>query len=781
MDELFFKRLQATYKIEAQEHLQVMSQGIDSYYETTSSEAEKSEMIETVFRATHSLKGASRAVNNYEVEILCKNMEHIFSKIKRGDLEIFAELFHLLHKAIDSIGSSLNNEDESEKDSFINEIVGLTSKLTMTAVEALKTQDEENVIEASKPEIKPIDKIRNDPKYRELIQEDVVPKIEPSVKKTVLKASEKSTAGTEIIKISASKFDALFLQSEQMLSAKLASEQTARELAEIQRKFEQWKREWNKAHISYRKIKGRSEKKKWPELNRTVNFIEWNTEFILQINEKIKNITKFVLQNNYVFGGMVNDLSDSVKEALILPFSNLADLFPKLVRELARDLDKDISLEIIGSEIQADRRILEEMKDPLIHLIRNSVDHGFEVFKESRGLPKPAKGKIVLSISKLEDKKIEISIKDNGQGIDTERIKKAAVSKKIISDNEAEKLTEREALMLIFNSGLSTSEVITDISGYGLGLAIVKERVEKLGGSINVETAPGRGTNFRIVLPSMLATFRGIVTSCSGRLFVVPVANVEQVLRIKLSAVKTVENKDTILFNNAPVALVYLSEMLGLHKKKYRREDLFLNVIVLFSSGKIVACAVDEIYYEQEVLVKPFNRFIARLRNISAVTVLGDGKVVPILNVPDLIKSAERVSRSATFGIKTDEQQSEVLPQNILVIDDSITSRILLKDILESSGYIVKTAMDGVEALAVLKTEQFNLVVSDIEMPRMNGFELTRNIRRDRKYSGIPVILVTALSKKEDIEKGIDAGANAYIVKNNFEQSNLIAAVQRLI
>ena len=333
--------------------------------------------------------------------------------------------------------------------------------------------------------------------------------------------------------------------------------------------------------------------------------------------------------------------------------------------------------------------------------------------------------------------------------------------------------------MLIFQSDVSTSPIITDLSGRGLGLAIVREKVEKLGGSITLHTKKGKGTTFRIVLPVTLSTFRGILVETAGQQYVIPTANVERVTRINPEIIKTVENKETIVLDGQAIAFVRLSDVLELQRSdEDEMEATSLQIIVLNSREERIAFHVDQVHKEQEVLVKSLGRQLIRVRNIAGASILGTGKVVTILNVSDLVKSAIKVTVAPVIKKK---KEDKVLQKSILIAEDSITSRTLLKNILTTAGYRVKTTVDGMDAFTALKSEDFDLVVSDVEMPRMNGFDLVSKIRNSKKIAEMPVILVTGLESREDRERGIDVGANAYIVKRSFDQSNLLEVIKKLI
>jgi two-component system chemotaxis sensor kinase CheA len=319
---------------------------------------------------------------------------------------------------------------------------------------------------------------------------------------------------------------------------------------------------------------------------------------------------------------------------------------------------------------------------------------------------------------------------------------------------------------------------VTSLSGRGLGLAIVREKAEKLGGSVAVEARPGVGTCFRIVVPTMLATFQGVIVEVSGRAFVIPMMHVERVARLKPDAVRTVEGRDTIALAGRIVALTLLADALELPAAA-RNDPMRVggSVVVVAAGDRRAALMVDAVQGQQEVLVKQLPMPLSRVRNIAGATLLASGELAPILDVGDLLKSAQRV-RGAVARMHVEAPQ-DAAPKTLLVAEDSITSRMLLKGILESAGYRVRTAVDGMEAFTMLRAERFDLVVSDVEMPRLDGFELTARIRADRKLGELPVVLLTALETREDRERGIDVGANAYLVKSSFDQSDLLAAIRR--
>ena len=441
-----------------------------------------------------------------------------------------------------------------------------------------------------------------------------------------------------------------------------------------------------------------------------------------------------------------------------------------------------------GTELEIDRRILEELKDPLIHLIRNSIDHGIGKPQERLLQNKSSQGKITLAFTARENGQFEVSLSDDGKGIDKDNLLKAAVKSGIVSKEAAGKLENEEKLDLIYQSGVSTSSIITDISGRGLGLSIAHEKIAKLNGIISVETEAGKGTTFHIRLPMALATFRGIMVRANEFSFILPTVNVEQVLRVEKEDIKTVENHETLRIDSRIISLVDIGEVLGLPDHKQTGSDRKnrgieksdkIRVVVLFSAEQRIAFKVDDILGEQQVLVKGLGKLLNRVRNISGATIMGSGNVVPVLNINDLMKSAVK-----TKGRKNETGEGELFvlkTGRILVAEDSITSRTLIKNILETAGYQVTTAIDGADAFTKARSEDFDIIVSDVDMPKMNGFELTAKIRSDKKLSEIPVVLITALESREDRERGIEVGADAYIIKSSFDQSNLLEIIKKLI
>jgi len=690
-----------------------------------------------------------------------------------------------LEKNFEKVDSN-KQTDTIKKEPFDKNIQGDDKSLENDLEKELEKVDSNKVSETVKKEafdrnIQGVDKKNKDDIDEKSSEVTFKSKIKSQVELTNQK--EKPLVG-DTVRISVSKLDSLMLKAEELVSLKLSARQHIQNLNNTIRSFDSWKKYWASFESNFRWLRRQASKSSDDNISHHIKglyeFLQWNQDHIKTLEHDIKTLTGATEKDQRSLSAMIDDVLEDMKKVTMLPFSTLSMILPRMVRELSRNQQKDVELIINGSELEIDRRILEEMKDPIIHILRNSIDHGLETPEKRKKNNKNPRGIINMNISQNLGNKVEIIIADNGKGIDTDRVKEEAISRGMLSDTDLEKLNENEIMQLIFRSELSTSPIITEISGRGLGLAIVQEKVQQLGGTLTVDSEKGKGTVFIIQLPVTLATSRGILIRVHNFYFIVSVTHIERVIRVKQDDVKTVEGKATIPYEDGVMSFVDLSEVLKISKSKTdQNKEFLITVMILNVTNKKIAFRVDEVLGEQEVLVKSLGKQLSRVRNIAGATILGSGKVVPILNVHDLIKSSTKAG-VRTPGTKTSDN-TDTIQKSILVAEDSITSRMLIQNILESAGYKVQTAVDGYDAFSLFKSEEFDLVVSDVEMPRMTGFELTSQIRSHSTGSETPVIIITSLQSEEDKKKGVDAGADAYIVKSSFDQTNLLEVVERLI
>ena len=745
----FYRNLRSTFSVEAHDHMRNISLSIIEL-ETTEDLQERKTIIETIYREFHSLKGAARAVDISEIETICHMLESIFADIKKEILVISIEMFDIFNRALDVLEEilSLDIDESFDISDLMQELTNIKDNDIIKNIESNQKGDSSAYKEVS------ITAVETEKKQDiEIVKEVLIEKKQEINDKILLKSENIKVKPSfhdndmEQIRVSKNKLDSILLQGEEMLYAKLSIKQREGEIREL------------KAFLEASKQKN-------------------NCDNLKGLDKRIDSLLISTMNDGQVVETMLNRFIEDVKDLMLLPFSSIIDIFPKMVREISRKLGKDIDFSYSGVEFEIDRRILEEIKDPLIHIIRNSIDHGIESLEERKNSDKNTKGTISLNISQIGSSHVQIQIIDDGAGIDIEKLKNIAVENKISSKSEVDILTDYDAQMLIFKSGMSTKDIITDLSGRGLGLAIVREKIEKLEGSIHVTSEKNKGTVFEILLPITISTSRGILIKVLKQDFVVPTSKVEKVIKVKKDLIKIIENRATITLDGHIIPIIKLQDILQIQGSKENEEDKFISLLIVNELEKKIAFSVDEIIIEEEVLVKQFNKQLTKVRNISGATILGTGEVVPILEVQDLIKSSLNVV-SNTLNIRKDKE--EVPKKSVIVVEDSITSRTLLKNVLENNGYKVKTSVDGIEGWNAIKREKFDLIISDIEMPRMDGFELTSKVRSDEETAEIPVILVTSLDSREDTERGIEVGASAYIVKSNFQQNNLIEVIKKLI
>jgi two-component system chemotaxis sensor kinase CheA len=462
----------------------------------------------------------------------------------------------------------------------------------------------------------------------------------------------------------------------------------------------------------------------------------------------------------------------------MLPVSTVFDTFPRLVRDLSREANKEVHLEIRGGDTGLDKMILEEIKDPLLHLIRNCIDHGIELPQDRINAGKMRTGKIILSAAH-EAGRIVIRIEDDGKGIDSNKVKQSALHKKVITAQEAEKLSDKEALYLIFLAGFSTKEIITDVSGRGVGLDVVKKNIEKMKGTITVQSDLGKGTVFTMMLPLTLATIHAMIIRVGSEIFAIPTITIEETVRVELHDIKTVVDKDVIVVNGKHIPVVRLASALDLKSVGTKKAITDKLPIIILNVDEIrIGFLVDELISEEEVVIKNLGDYLKGIPNTAGATILGEGEVVIILNVSEMIKLAKSVKETHLLEDIKDEQHPTY---SILVVDDASVLRELEKSMLETAGYAVDLAVDGVDGLEKAKKKRYDLIVTDVEMPRMDGFSLTERLREDAYYKDVPVVIVTAREKEDDKKRGIDVGADAYIVKTSFDQSKLLDTVEQLI
>ncbi len=758
-----------SFKAEQKEHVQAINRGL-LQLEKNPAAPNHAELLNEIFREAHSLKGTARAVGITTIESLGHALEDLLLNAKEGRLVFSAELFDLMYQALDAVDLVMTQLEAGHTTPPV-------AVLTLLARLEEVTQQLGNT--ATPPENHPVE-VEAETKTETEPATAPSPEEEPA-----MLAVAPVGPSDETIRVSVSKLDALMGQFAELLGAKIRAEQRLAEVRRLQGLAAEWHKEWLPLRGSYnRLVRGRRQARrneayalKSSEMTALVEFITKNQDLLHAFNLQSNALSRQFANDTLRLSLIIDELQEEIKRVRMLPLATITHTFGRMVRDLAREQGKEINFIITGDGTELDKRVLEQIKDPLLHLLRNAIDHGLEPPERRLAAGKPPQGQIVLEAVQ-QGNNVVITISDDGRGLDRPAIRAAAVRRGLLSAAEAQKLSDDETVTLIFNSGLSTSQIITDISGRGVGLDVVRQNVEELHGALNVASRPNLGATFTLTLPLTLASSHGLLLRAGEQTFALPISTVVRMLRVPPGQITRLGGREAIIYDGKPIALARLADILELPAAPVASD--LLTVVVVGVAEKRLGLIVDDLLGEQEIVMKNLGRQLVKVGGIAGATVLGSGQVILVLHTADLLKLAARASsRPPVAGAA---QPAAQLRKTVLVVDDSITTRTLEKNILESAGYEVKLATDGEEALAALVSGQTpNLIVSDINMPRLDGFALTQRVRQDTRYAEIPIILVTSLDSPADKARGIEVGADAYIVKSSFDQGNLLETIEQLV
>ena len=502
-----------------------------------------------------------------------------------------------------------------------------------------------------------------------------------------------------------------------------------------------------------------------------------NSTRIIKLNNHILNLQKSIDEDDTKLNLIVNQLENMVKNIRVLPLATIFHMFPRMIRDISNDTGKQIELLISGSETSADKKIIEEIKSPLIHIIRNSIDHGIESPDERVAQGKSPVGKIHLHAKNLENK-IVIEITDDGRGIDLEKIKQRAIDKKLITPKECSYLTDEQVMNMIFWSGFSTGDTVTEISGRGVGLDIVQTKIAQLNGKVKVFSLVGRGTKISIELPVSMSTLKAFIVEASNQLFALPMSAIKTVMWVNNDDIYSRKDIKSILIEGNSTPVYYLSELLELPLPE-KISNSKHTLVVIEIENSYMGLIVDSIVGDQEILHKKLSAPIIKLKNISGITTLVTGKVCLILNLPELYKNTYIGKDKALENIKNRLIRKDNKDYRILIVDDSITTRALMKSIFNSRGYSYEMVKNPKEAFDLLSEMKFDIIISDLEMPEMNGIEFVNLLKSNEKFSKIPVIILSSYeSEKLD---AIGARADAFITKSEFNQDYLLQIIRNFL
>ncbi|MCP3728229.1 hybrid sensor histidine kinase/response regulator [Paraburkholderia sp. CNPSo 3272] len=473
-------------------------------------------------------------------------------------------------------------------------------------------------------------------------------------------------------------------------------------------------------------------------------------------------------------------LYDEALQCRMRPFGDAAHTYPRVVRDLARSLGKRVRFAIAGESTQVDRDILEMLDAPLGHLLRNALDHGIEDPETRRRAGKPEEASLTLE-ARHSAGKLLIAVADDGAGIDLDALRTSIVARSLAQPQAVAAMSDAELFDFLLLPGFSLRETVTDVSGRGVGLDAVQNFAKAVRGTVRIESAAGRGTRFVLQLPLTLSVVRGLIVEVAGEAYAFPLAHVRRALSVPRSTIEMLEGQQHIAFEGRPVGLVTARQLLGAGAEATTTEEL--NVVLVGSEAGLYGVAVDRFVGERTLAVQPLDARLGKVRNVSAAALLDDGEVVLIVDVEDIVASVARLVRDGQLAgvARGGAHDGARARKRILVVEDSLTVRELERKLLEKRGYDVTVAVDGMDGWITLRNAHFDLVITDVDMPRMDGIELVTMIKGDAMHRNVPVMIVSYKDREDDRRRGLDAGADYYLTKGSFHDEALLDAVNDLI
>jgi len=779
--------LRSLFRTESEEHLRILEEGL-LYLESHPTDGKA---LQEVFRGAHSLKGSAAMLGLHHIERLAHRLEDVLNAARQGKAVLSSAAIDELCTQLDTM-RQLVDEVVSEaptqmtSTSSLQPLSGL--EVPTTSVQAVTLGLPEGDHEAASEPLE-----ADEVQVPQTLQPAhlarpaaMAPLLSyPAASEPLPTAAVEVPAGryrVETMRVEPQKLDMLMKHVSELTVAKIRIARRLTQIEELVTLGEEWARDLFAAQRSART--GPHDAGRLSEAPRVAALFQRDRERLERLGTLLNDLRNMAYEDSARLDSVVSTLEEAIRNIRLLPLATIFQLFPRMVRDLARDQAKEVQLIIEGGDITADKRILEEMKDPLMHMIRNAIDHALEAPAERQRCGKPRPGTIHLR-ARITPSNLVIEVADDGRGLDLERIKDTALKRRLRHEEELSSMTPAQLQALIFAPGFSTSPIVTDMSGRGVGLDVVGANVERLKGSIQVESSPGQGCTFCICLPRALATTRALIVVVDRRPYALPIEYVYTTRLVSPQQIFPIEGMDTLVVDGQPVSLAYLSTLLdiapqksALQQSKTADVDQPRACMILTVGDDLIGLFVDALLDEQEVVVKSHSAILKRVRNVSGATILGTGDVCLVLNPWDLVRSVrQRPARQLQESPAPKPQRKPT----ILLVEDSITTRTQEKRILEGAGYDVVVAVNGVDALQKLSSRAFDAVVSDIEMPHMDGLTLTEKIRGEPKYNELPIILVTSLASEDDKRRGVEVGANAYIGKPTFDQGILLDTLRRLI
>ena len=749
MDPKIQQQLIEIFQAELAEQVQAITDCL-LILEKSPKDPENQERINTIFRAAHNIKGSARSIGLETIGEIAHALEDLFSEFRQGSTSPNVKICNLCFEALDAMSASMEAFIKKTDPDFDIQSLLSALKKSLTQHEAPSEKPEPSSSRKASGSLKKRSK-KSSP-------EDTPPK------------DKKPNANS--MRVSIEKLSDVSAISDELLGIKIKNEDLNTQVKLLQNHIKNINKLWGSADNALKKYYRNNPEKEVQSLH--LNAIDQGAK----LNNSMKDMQHNMRSVHTEFGLIANSLQENIRVLRLVPVSTVLRPLLRTARDMAQELNKKIDVTLIGEEIEVDRSILEHIKSPLIHLIRNSLDHGIENSEERKRKNKSDTGKIIIKIEE-EGSQIFISVSDDGRGINLSKVLEVAIEKKLIIEEEARKLSEKDILDFLTVPGFSTQDIITEISGRGVGLDVVQTNIQEVKGTLDIKTEKSCGTTITMQLPLTLITDRGIMVRMQDQFFIVPTTSVISILNLSSEKIYAVEGGEAVLLDDQPVPLYSASAILNINTKheEARPSDQRL-ALILFKGRSKIAFIVDEIIREREIVIKPLMPPLTKTQYFSGAALNGPGDVILVLHPSELINAALHDNAGK---LRVKEEKIESVIPNILVVDDAITTRVLEVNILENKGYRVKSAVNGVTAWEALQKYPFDLVITDIEMPVMDGFELTEKIKKDPKFKELPVVIVTSCVKDKDKKRGIEVGADAYITKNQFETKVLLDIVKQLL
>jgi two-component system chemotaxis sensor kinase CheA len=572
--------------------------------------------------------------------------------------------------------------------------------------------------------------------------------------------------------VAADKLDALLAHTGELLVARRRVESRAAEVTALRERVAQWRVQWQRAQMWLAPLLGHAEVRGRPIPAPAALELGQTGARLLRLEKDLDLLAANMVRDGRDLRQAADPLDADVRRVRLFPFAEACQGMERMVRDLAQAAGKEVGLAIEGGAVELDRSILEGLKDPLRHLVRNAVDHGVEPPERRRAAGKSPRARVTIAAA-LRGAQVQVDVADDGRGLDLDALREQARRRGL-----PEPADDSEAARLVFLPGLSTARLITDVSGRGVGLDVVKSRLEALHGTVDIATTAGGGTRFTLTVPLTLTTLWAVLVGAGGQTFAFAGTNVQRFARARADQVRSVAGRQMLALGGPPLPLAALAEVLGLSGRP-TRSDGPVPVLIVAAGEKRMAFTVDDFVAEQEVVVKSLGARVRHLPLVAGATLLPSGRIALVLNAANLVRTT--LGRGPAPAPAAGAGPEAPRRKRLLVVDDSVTTRTLEKSILEAAGYEVATAADGQAAWQLLHERGADLLVSDVEMPRMDGFALTEAVRASARFRELPVVLVTARESEADKARGIEAGADAYLVKSAFDQKNLLETIAQLL